>query len=124
MKFYGVGRLTKDPNTKTFGENSVCEFSVAVNRKVKDKEFTDFYDMECWGRRGDVVQEYFQKGSKILVSGRLKQDTWETDGVKRSKIVCVVEDFEFCDSKPVERSPVERSPVATTVDQFSNDVPF
>lgn len=49
----------------------------------------------AWGRTGEVIAQYMQKGRPILVSGRLDQRSWEQDGQKRSKVEVVVEDFNF-----------------------------
>jgi single-strand DNA-binding protein len=68
---------------------------MAVNdrRKSASGEWVDettFVDVTLWGRTAEVASEYLSKGSPILVEGRLKLDTWETDGQKRSKlrVVC------------------------------------
>jgi single-strand DNA-binding protein len=43
-------------------------------------------DVTLWGRQAEVAKEYLTKGSPVLIEGRLKLDTWETDGQKRSKL--------------------------------------
>jgi len=91
-----VGNLTRDIELKyTPGGTAVTDIGMAVNdrRKTASGEWVDettFVDVTLWGRTAEVASEYLGKGSPILVEGRLKLDTWETDGQKRSKlrVVC------------------------------------
>lgn len=91
-----VGNLTRDIDLKyTPGGTAVSDIGIAVNdrRKSASGEWVDettFVDVTLWGRTAEVASEYLGKGSPILVEGRLKLDTWETDGQKRSKlrVVC------------------------------------
>jgi single-strand DNA-binding protein len=91
-----VGNLTRDIELKyTPGGTAVTDIGMAVNdrRKSSSGEWVDettFVDVTLWGRTAEVASEYLGKGSPILVEGRLKLDTWETDGQKRSKlrVVC------------------------------------
>ena len=97
------GNLTRDPEVRhiTAGgrETDVANFTVAVNRHfkradgTKDKE-TTYVDCEAWDSGAKTLGEYFKKGDPILVNGSLKLDTWETDGQKRSKLQCRVNNFE------------------------------
>lgn len=101
MKCFGVGRLTRDPELRyTTGGNAVCNFGMAFNESYKKQsgekvEETNFFDYEIWGKRAEVINEYCSKGDQLLVEAKAKQDTWETDGQKRSKVVFKVLDFEF-----------------------------
>ena len=91
-----VGNLTRDIELKyTQGGTAVTDIGMAVNdrRKSATGEWIDestFVDVTLWGRTAEVASEYLGKGSPILIEGRLKLDTWETDGQKRSKlrVVC------------------------------------
>lgn len=92
-----VGNLTRDIELKyTPGGTAVTDIGLAVNdrRKSASGEWVDettFVDVTLWGRTAEVASEYLGKGSPILVEGRLKLDTWETDGQKRSKLRVVCE---------------------------------
>lgn len=96
-----MGNLTRDPELRyTPGGASVCEFGMAVNRKftTRDGEKRDetlFVDVAMWGRRGEVISEYFSKGKPIFIEGRLKYDSWETADGRRSRVTVVAENFEF-----------------------------
>ena len=97
-----TGNLTRDPELRTTPNGaSVCGFSVAVNRVYKDsngeqKEDVSYIDCSAWGRLGEMISQYAKKGTSVLVSGRLDQRSFEgKDGIKRSRVEIVVEDFNF-----------------------------
>lgn len=96
-----MGNLTRDPELRTTpnGQN-VCSFSLAINRTWRNangetQEAVDYIDCNAWGKAGEIIEKYTQKGRALLVSGRLQHRTWEQDGQKRSKVEVVVEDFNF-----------------------------
>lgn len=98
-----MGNLTRDPQlTYTSSNTAVCKFGLAVNRKWRDrntgetKDETCFVDCTCFGRGGEVINQYMSKGKPIHVDGRLNFSQWEgQDGTKRSKLDVVVENFQF-----------------------------
>ena len=93
-----MGNMTRDPEGKfaTSGM-AISSFTIAVNRKWKDKEEVSFIDCTAFGKTAELIQKFFTKGKPILVSGRLKQDTWEdrNTGQKRSKLGVIVETMTF-----------------------------
>ena len=99
-----LGNLTRDPELRTTPSGqTVCSFSLAVNRSWKNaagetQEAVDYIDCNAWGKAGEIISQYMQKGRALLVSGRLQQRSWEQDGQKRSKVEVVVEDFNFVGS--------------------------
>lgn len=96
-----MGNLTRDPEVRTTPSGqSVANFSLAVNRTWKGQdgstqENVSYIDCVAWGKTGEIIAQYVQKGRPLLVSGRLDQRSWEQDGQKRSKVEVVVEDFNF-----------------------------
>lgn len=92
-----VGNLTRPPELRHIPSGlAVTDIGLAVNdrRKSATGEWVDevsFVDITVWGRWAEVICEYATKGSQLLVEGRLKQDTWETDGQKRSKLKVIAE---------------------------------
>jgi single-strand DNA-binding protein len=97
-----VGRLTRDPEFKTINGNSLVNFSLATNRTYSvqgsRKEETHYFDCEAWGKLADIIRKYTSKGKQVLVEGRLKQDTWESDGKKMSRIRIVTENLQLLGS--------------------------
>lgn len=115
-----LGNLTRDPQLKYLpNQTAVVEFGIAVNHKFKtaggeDREDVMFLDCSCFGKRGEVINQYFTKGKPILVEGRLKYDQWEDKqgGGKRSKHSLVVEQFTFVGGDKPEQQ--ERQPYPRT----------
>ena len=95
-----AGHLVRDPETKQVGDNTVTNLTVAVNGK-REKDETIFMDCAAWGKRGETIAQYLGKGDPILVSGSLRQESWEAKdgGGKRSKIKLDVQDFTFVGKK-------------------------
>lgn len=106
-RFIGVGRLVSDPQTAaTQNGNEYAKFTIASNRVYvsgdQKREEVSFLDCVAWGKLAGVIGEYVRKGSQIVIEGRLKQERWEKDGQKRSKIVVVVESLQFLQKKGEE----------------------
>ena len=88
------GRLVATPEASKVGEYQLAKFTIAVDRTYgKDKE-TDFFNCEVWGKSAEYATKYLTKGSPIAINGRLKQDTWEKDGKKQSRVIVVVDRLE------------------------------
>src|SRR5215469_3904329 len=89
-----VGRLTRDAELKyTASGQAVCKFSLAINRRRKNgdnwEDEANFFDIVLWGRQGEALNQYLQKGKMIGVEGELRQDRWQQDGQNRSKVEIV-----------------------------------
>lgn len=97
-----MGNLTRDIEVRTTqGGQSVASFSLAVTRSWRDQngqqqDQTSFINCVAWGKVGEIIAQYVQKGSPLLVSGRLDQRSYEDkEGNKRQAVEVVVEDFNF-----------------------------
>jgi single-strand DNA-binding protein len=98
-----MGNLTRDPQLRYLpSQMAVVDFGLAVNRRWKgpqgeDREEVTFVDCTAWAKQAETINQYFQKGKPIFIEGRLKYDTWEDKqgGGKRSRLVVVVENFQF-----------------------------
>lgn len=95
------GNLTRDPQVKFLSnEKAVASFGLALNESYKDKdgnkvEKVSFIDVEAFGRTAELIGQYLVKGSQAIVIGKLRQDTWEKDGNKQSKIKVIAENVQF-----------------------------
>lgn len=100
-----VGNLTRDVEVRYIQSGSaVAEIGLAVNdrRKTASGEWVDettFVDVTLWGRTAEIASEYLTKGSPVLIEGRLKLDSWETDGQKRSKLRVVGEKMQMLSAR-------------------------
>lgn len=103
-----IGRLGKDPEGKfTPTGKKVAHFSVAISNhwKTKEgeaKEYTEWANVEAWGRLGEVCQEYLKKGSLVFVEGRLKTDRYEDKGETKFYTKVVALSMQMLDRKPNE----------------------
>ncbi|MCH2135741.1 MAG: single-stranded DNA-binding protein [Phycisphaerales bacterium] len=100
-----MGNLTRDVEVKyTANNTAVANIGLAVNRRYKSgddwKEETTFVDCEAWGRTAETMGKYLSKGRPVFIEGRLKLDEWQDrDGNRRTKLLTVVENFQFIDSR-------------------------
>ena len=97
-----MGNLTRPPEVKTLPSgNSVCEFGLAINRKftTRDGDERDevaYVELSCFGRGGEVIKQYCDKGSPLFVEGRLRYDSWQNDkGEKRNRLSVIVDNFQL-----------------------------
>ena len=130
-----MGNITSEIDLRyTQSETAVCDVSLAVNDRRKNQagewvEETTFVDVTLWGRTAEVAAEYLGKGSPILIEGRLKLDTWETDGQKRSKLKVVGERMQMLGSNKKSAKPAnadDNGEVAAAVagGNDGDDIPF
>jgi single-strand DNA-binding protein len=100
-----MGNLTRDPELRnTPGGQQVASFAVATNRVWNDsngekKEAADFHEIVAWGKLAELAAQYLGKGRKVLIVGRLQTQSWEKDGVKRSRTEIVASDISFLDGR-------------------------
>ena len=101
-KVFLMGNLTRDPELRYIPSGTaVANFTVAVNRAYKDntgekKEDVSFIRVVVWGKMAEICGEYLTKGRPVLVEGRLKSRTWESqDGQKRSALDVVATSVQF-----------------------------
>jgi single-strand DNA-binding protein len=95
-----VGNVTRDPELRfTPSGQPNASFGLAVNRRWQNRQTNEweeqvsFFDVVCWGDMAENVGESIQKGTRVLVSGRLQQRSWETqNGEKRSKVEIVADE--------------------------------
>jgi single-strand DNA-binding protein len=87
------GNLTRDPELRSLPSgNAVCDLGIAVNERIKDphtNEWTDrpnYFDVAVWGGMGEWCARSLHKGSGVTIEGRLRWESWERDGQKRSKV--------------------------------------
>lgn len=101
-----IGRFTRDPEIKyTTGENATAtaRFSLAVNRRFKNKEGNydaDFINCVAFGKTAEFIEKYFTKGMAIGITGRIQTGSYTNkEGQKVYTTDVVVEETEFVESK-------------------------
>ena len=122
-----MGNLTRDPEIRySQGENSlaIARFSIAVNRRFKNKEGVyeaDFPNCVCYGKTAEFVDQYFKKGMAIGITGRLVTGSYTNkDGQKVYTTDVVVEEAEFVESKNSSSSDNNQSAPVNKNTDFMN----
>jgi single-strand DNA-binding protein len=136
-----IGRLTREAELKyTAGGQSVCKFSIAVNRRKKNgdqwEDEANFFDIVVWGRQGESLHPYLVKGKMVGVDGELRQDRWQQDGQNRSKVEVIANYLQLLgggNSSHEKSSEAPKDSSADThresysthrEDNFHDDIPF
>lgn len=99
-----IGRLTKDAAISyTTNGMAVAKFTIANNRSKKSgnewMEETFYFDVELMGKRAEALKTYLTKGKQVGVDGSLRQDRWEKDGQKFSRVKIFAEDIQLLGGK-------------------------
>ena len=119
-----MGRLTADPELKTFGDGAVvCNFTVAINRPVAKGEHpeADFVRCVAWRQTAELLEKYFGKGDRVGIEGRIQVRNYETkDGEKRTATEVQVERIAFIEQKG-ESTAVTTSSAPTPPESFMED---
>lgn len=130
-----LGRLTRDPEQRTTASGkNVVSFSIAVDRQSQDDQ-ADFFNITAWDKLGDLVMQYLSKGRRVLIQGRLRQDSWEDKdtGKRQSRIEVTASDVMFLDGPSGDNSgsaapkTTKKEEVVTEIDDKPIDlseIPF
>jgi single-strand DNA-binding protein len=132
------GNLTRDPELRqTATGMPVLGMGVAVNDRRKNattgewEDYPNFIDCTMFGVRAESVSRFLQKGSKVVIEGKLRWSQWEREGQKRSKIEVIIDEIEFLTrntgeggggySAPHREAEIPPAPEVTVYD---DDIPF
>ncbi len=108
-----IGYLGRDPEARyTSTGKPYTTFSVAVSRRWKDKdgnakEDTDWFNIEAWGKLGEICQKYLSKGRLVYLEGPLRTDRYEHDDQTRYFTKIVVRQMQILDRRPNEEESIE-----------------
>ena len=87
--------MTRDLDERAFAYTSNgkarLNISIAVNDGYGDNQYTSYFDVVVWGKTAENIKPYLGKGKQICINGRLRQDRWESNGQKNSRVVIVAE---------------------------------
>ena len=117
--------MSKAPDVKqTTSGKTVCSLTIAVNRRYKDadgKTTADFFSVQAWGKLAELCARYLDKGSKVFVSGELRNRSYEAkDGSKRTVTEIIANEVEFLSPKAEPATP----PVEEWQQVEDSDLPF
>jgi single-strand DNA-binding protein len=141
-----LGALLAILKSNTPSDTVIADFSLAVTRYYKNnageaQEDTDFIDCTAFGRSAEIIGKFLKKGNPLYVEGRLKLDTWESNGQKRSKLKVITESMQFVGPRPqtqgsavvasVDRRPAPavsasaaKRPLDSDLDVAPDEIPF
>jgi len=124
-----LGNVTRDVDLKYLASGTaVADIGLAINEYRKDKdgakvEDTVFVDITLWARNAEIASEYVKKGDPLLIEGRLRLDSWETeDGTRRSKLKVVAERLQLITTR--KNSVVGNKTADAASPVAEDDVPF
>ena len=104
-----IGKVGRNPESHfTPSGKKVTQFGITVSNQWSGpdggtKEYTEWVNIEAWGRLAEVCQEYLGRDSLIYLEGRLKTNKYEVNGEPRYFTKVVASALEFLDRKPVEK---------------------
>ena len=94
-----IGRLTGDPKFYVNNDElKIVGFAIANNRHVSQKEMVSFINCKAFGKLAEIIGKHCHKGQQVAIQGRLQQETWEKEGVKKNDVAIMVNEIEFLSS--------------------------
>ena len=87
-----VGRLGKDPELR---DNGVCKFNIATDDGRGDRDETNWHTITCFGKNAENAAKYLSKGREVHIEGRVKNNNYESDGVKHYAYEIIAERVTF-----------------------------
>lgn len=126
-----LGRLGKDPETRRFENgSSVTSITIATDESYRDKQGnkvdkTEWHNIQFFGKQGEVIAQYLEKGNRIQVTGKLQTRSYQDkDGATRYVTEIIGSRFEFIDSKPKESQSSPQPVEITPLPDGDDDLPF
>jgi len=126
-----IGHLGADPELRyTPSGTAVCKLRLATTERYTDKagekqERTEWHRVTAWGKLAEICGQYLHKGRLIFIEGRLRNDTWEQDGVKRYSYEIVADEMKMLGRGNHEPSLDNQEPPGdVTPPSYEEDIPF
>lgn len=135
-----IGRLTQDlgADERSFGYvgngQARANFSIAVNHSKKNGEQwvdeVDYFSITVWGKTAENLKPYLTKGKQVCIVGHLKQDRWEKDEQKQSRISIIADSVQLLGGKSEGTQtaprfePARNEPAPSASDGFQEDIPY
>lgn len=131
-----LGTITRDVELQySPSGTAIAKVGIAVNKRYtsngEKKEEVSYFNCVAFGKTGENINTYFQKGLRILISGELKEDRWEKDGHKHSRVSILINGFDFIDKNtdsqktaPQQRQPMPQAQEFHDIDITDDIIPF
>ena len=119
-----IGRLGADPETRYAASGDpVCSFRIAVGWKTKEKEGAEWVSITAFGKLAEICGQYLTKGSQVFVSGRMRTDEYEKDGIKRYSTKIVADRMQMLGGKSDDAPKQQKAPSEKSAPSFKDDDP-
>ena len=131
-----IGRMTRDLDERAFAYTpngkARLNISIAVNDGYGDNQYTSYFDVVVWGKTAENIKPYLGKGKQICINGRLRQDRWESNGQKNSRVVIVAETVQLLGGRDngagsggnYQQPAQQQVPAYNDGRDFPEDIPF
>ena len=131
-----LGTITRDVELQySPSGTAIAKLGIAVNKRYtsngEKKEEVSYFNCVSFGKTAENINAYFFKGSRILISGELKEDRWEKDGHKQSRVSILIDGFDFIDKNtdsqktaPQQRQPKPKAQEFPDIDITDEEIPF
>lgn len=131
-----IGRMTRDLDERAFAYTpngkARLNISIAVNDGYGDNQYTSYFDVVVWGKTAENIKPYLGKGKQICINGRLRQDRWESNGQKNSRVVIVAETVQLLGGRDnsagaggnYQQPAQQQVPAYNNGGDFPEDIPF
>ena len=131
-----IGRMTRDLDERAFAYTpngkARLNISIAVNDGYGDNQYTSYFDVVVWGKTAENIKPYLGKGKQLCINGRLRQDRWESNGQKNSRVVIVAETVQLLGGRDngsrnagtYKQPTQQQAPDYDNGGEFSEDIPF
>lgn len=106
-----AGRLAEQVSLRiTSANQSVATLIIETSRKYKDKlgqyqEAKSFFEVTVWGYQAENCSQFLNRGSNVLIEGRLQTRTWNDQGKERVAIEIVAENVQFGSRRQEDMEP-------------------
>jgi single-strand DNA-binding protein len=129
-----IGRLGKDPEVRfTASGEAICNFSIAVGWKTKDKDGTEWVRITSFGKLAGICGDYLKKGSQVFIAGRMTTRKWQNkDGVDQYTTEVVADQMQMLggksDAPPAAKSDgayrAMKEGTTVSIEDMDDQVPF
>lgn len=117
-----IGRTANKPSLKEGKSgNKYCHFSLATNTGYGDKKQTDWHDITSFGKTAELCAQYIDKGSLIMIEGRITYDKYEKDGKTTKTTKIIADNVTFLSGKTQQNESHETQQIQPQ-QSFSDDV--
>lgn len=117
-----IGRTANKPSIKEGKSgNKYCHFSLATNTGYGEKKQTDWHDITAFGKTAELCAQYIDKGSLIMIEGRITYDKYEKDGKTTKTTKIIADNVTFLSGKTQQNESQEIQQIQKQP-SFSDDV--